>query len=63
MGGKEGCTFLLLVTVSVKIYLKDQMTKCLLFQCYCNKLIELPKQIVLPKTASKNSNPLLSNVS
>ena len=51
MGGKEGCTFLLLEAVSVKIYLKDQMTKCLLFQCYCNKLIELPKQIVLPKTA------------
>ena len=45
------------------VALKDQMTKFLLFQCNCNKLTELPKQIVLPKTASKSSNSLLSNVS
>ena len=30
---------------------KDQMIKFLLFQCDCNMLIELLKQIVLPKTA------------
>ena len=28
--------------------------------CNCNILIQLPMQIILPKTANKNSNSLLS---